>query len=653
MRIALLVTSLFCVVFAGCTHQQLRFNTIKQAKTVADVHTQQVLDNVAKFADNPYALPHFSYPNGGIAGVTDSGNGSIGFRFSPFRLVDWSTGVGGNRTNNESYTMTPINDPRKLELMRCAYQRAVYGCGSCCESSFCPDCQKRFNGFYLGSTAVSKTGEVSDDGHSIHRIKQSVELIYYLGEGPTAEYARVPQSEHGFYVVEAVNSEANEIIYRLHRTDGDVMQGIPGDATFYKLSDVEVESLDELKLIVQKVQDTNSSGSILSILRGGQSIAFDELVKAINEDKLAQRDDKLFLVRSGAETQALKSEISRFVQSDDDSTMRALIDQAPNGSPTGKALIEQASEAEWNEFREPTVAEYEVKVKIPVALESSDLDRTYVDLTIAEKSRRTGKVSASCLCSEGWFCTGKTKQAPKLDHALVGYHGKTAIWVNECGRDQLAKLTLTILDIATNDAPSSPTTDVLAFVSADGKKVSKLEDATYVARATLSRGSSFAGILPSSSVIASPPNENEVKLLTDLAKDLRDRFAKHLSDIDEQQNLQKLINQLANETPSDVEFINNSYRKLKVAVQESDLLIPLAASLLNPEDNSLQNVSAKKEVLDAARDFLNAEYQRQHLKSVVDTPDSIVIGETETPTKSTGASSELLQLQNRLNALGF
>jgi hypothetical protein len=67
----------------------------------------------------------------------------------------------------------------------------------------------------------------------------------------------------------------------------------------------------------------------------------------------------------------------------------------------------------------------------------------------------------------------------------------------------------------------------------------------------------------------------------------------------------------------------------------------------------LQNVSAKKEVLDAARDFLNAEYQRQHLKSVVDTPDSIVIGETETPTKSTGASSELLQLQNRLNALGF
>ena len=36
---------------------------------------------------------------------------------------------GGQRTCLESYTLTPVNDPRKLELMRCAYQKAVRSCG--------------------------------------------------------------------------------------------------------------------------------------------------------------------------------------------------------------------------------------------------------------------------------------------------------------------------------------------------------------------------------------------------------------------------------------------------------------------------------------------------------------------------------------------
>ena len=43
------VVALLLPVVAGCTHQQLRFNTVSQARTVADVHTQQVLDNLAKF----------------------------------------------------------------------------------------------------------------------------------------------------------------------------------------------------------------------------------------------------------------------------------------------------------------------------------------------------------------------------------------------------------------------------------------------------------------------------------------------------------------------------------------------------------------------------------------------------------------------------
>ena len=46
--------------------------------------------------------------------------------------------------------MTPVNDPRKLELMRCAYQTAVSNCGFGPVPRGCPDCQARFNTFYTG-----------------------------------------------------------------------------------------------------------------------------------------------------------------------------------------------------------------------------------------------------------------------------------------------------------------------------------------------------------------------------------------------------------------------------------------------------------------------------------------------------------------------
>ena len=59
----------------------------------------------------------------------------------------------------ENYTMTPINDPRKLELMRCAYQRAVTSCCMLGEAAGCPSCEKRFNRFYLGSPNPAETQE--------------------------------------------------------------------------------------------------------------------------------------------------------------------------------------------------------------------------------------------------------------------------------------------------------------------------------------------------------------------------------------------------------------------------------------------------------------------------------------------------------------
>lgn len=161
------------IQLTGCAHHQLRYQTVKQAHTVADVHTQQVLDNLAKFAHNPNALPHFSWPNAGGAEVNGSLSSSVTPKFTPFRLMDLAFDVGGSRGMKETYTMTPINDPRKLELMRCAYQRAIGTCCTCGESGHCPNCEKRFNKFYLGSENPSQSKQKTYDGHDVYRLYKS------------------------------------------------------------------------------------------------------------------------------------------------------------------------------------------------------------------------------------------------------------------------------------------------------------------------------------------------------------------------------------------------------------------------------------------------------------------------------------------------
>ena len=60
--------------------------------------------------------------------------------------------VGGKRRRSlqHAFTITPVNDPRKLELMHCAYQMAVHSCGRGAVSGTCPDCATRFKMFYTG-----------------------------------------------------------------------------------------------------------------------------------------------------------------------------------------------------------------------------------------------------------------------------------------------------------------------------------------------------------------------------------------------------------------------------------------------------------------------------------------------------------------------
>ena len=80
-----------CLGPSGCTHVQLRKNSVNQAGAVHDLQQQQVLDNLAMFVYDYNSMPYFSYANQSGAQVTDqaNANASLGWgRVNEFGSYD-------------------------------------------------------------------------------------------------------------------------------------------------------------------------------------------------------------------------------------------------------------------------------------------------------------------------------------------------------------------------------------------------------------------------------------------------------------------------------------------------------------------------------------------------------------------------------------
>jgi hypothetical protein len=158
----LLLTS---VCLTGCTAAALRRESTGVSVSVGDLYQQEVLDNLAKFVVNYNAFPSFAYANQGSASITDEGSLTVAPTWVQQGMnMLGVTGVG-SRNIQDSYTLTPVNDPRKLELMKCAYQRALISCGygPGQESLTCPDCEATFNRFYTGDAKTKVADQLSGE----------------------------------------------------------------------------------------------------------------------------------------------------------------------------------------------------------------------------------------------------------------------------------------------------------------------------------------------------------------------------------------------------------------------------------------------------------------------------------------------------------
>jgi len=151
MRRPVATVIFICGVVPGCTAMQLERNTQNQFRTVSALYQQQVLDNLAMFVHEPGSLPYFNVLSTGLNQLVDQATAAdtlsmarvlVGVK-SLFMVSSNATAPTLQRTAQQNWTANPVTDPRRLELMRCAYQKELSHI-----STACPNCKVRMDQFY-------------------------------------------------------------------------------------------------------------------------------------------------------------------------------------------------------------------------------------------------------------------------------------------------------------------------------------------------------------------------------------------------------------------------------------------------------------------------------------------------------------------------
>ena len=125
MRPVILFVFALSLSIAGCANQQLRYSTLKQTSTLADIQEAQVMENFARLAANPGALPFLSLANSGSATVTDEGSGSLSFVGAARAFTSGTYGLSADRSVALNWGLAPMNNPDRLKAMKAAYLQVI------------------------------------------------------------------------------------------------------------------------------------------------------------------------------------------------------------------------------------------------------------------------------------------------------------------------------------------------------------------------------------------------------------------------------------------------------------------------------------------------------------------------------------------------
>ena len=138
MRRAVLLIGVVSTLSGCATHLALRDNTVRTSNTLTDLLYKQVLDNVARFYDDPDTVPSFAVTSAGTVAVNDQTGAGVSPTYSPTLTFAQQGGgalpilsvlfpCSAQRTTAENWSLTPITDADNLRRLRCAYRLLVMG----------------------------------------------------------------------------------------------------------------------------------------------------------------------------------------------------------------------------------------------------------------------------------------------------------------------------------------------------------------------------------------------------------------------------------------------------------------------------------------------------------------------------------------------
>jgi hypothetical protein len=126
------------ILAAGCASTQVNYNTLDIASTYDTLITKQVVFNIFKTLENEFGVPAFVKVTAQSAGTTDAVNPTLTFPFSPATTLtqtaaSLTTGkslataakgisITAQGQWNQTYTLTPVDDPDQLRRLRSIYQ---------------------------------------------------------------------------------------------------------------------------------------------------------------------------------------------------------------------------------------------------------------------------------------------------------------------------------------------------------------------------------------------------------------------------------------------------------------------------------------------------------------------------------------------------
>ncbi len=110
----------------GCNSRQLRFTTLRLSETIPEIQERQVIENFARLAASPGAIPYYSVINSGTANIQDNAAGGLYSLFlQPHAFTTATLNSSASRSVTGNWTLNPMSNPDRLRAMRAAYQLAM------------------------------------------------------------------------------------------------------------------------------------------------------------------------------------------------------------------------------------------------------------------------------------------------------------------------------------------------------------------------------------------------------------------------------------------------------------------------------------------------------------------------------------------------